>query len=207
MTIRKGHDWGSIARPMSFVPTVSSDGELRTVVESSRRNAAPIPTLGLIGGDLMRTLGGSGDVARLRSGEPVPHLPIDVVHVIADDSREAWFVAHLVARRGWWTGQLVAAMNAQYMGTWDVSPRGHPNDGLLDIVTVSAQMSVQQRWIARRRIAVGAHLPHPLISVRQCATTNIAFDRDTPLWLDGQRWGSARSLRLDVEPDSFVACV
>jgi hypothetical protein len=207
MTIRKGHDWGSIARPSSFLPVVSSDWELRSVVEAARRNAASIPTMGLIGGDLMRTVGGSGDVSRLRSGEAVPHLPIDVVHVVADDDREAWFVAHLVARRSWWHGQLVAAMNAQYIGTWDVSPRGHPNDGLLDIVTVSSKMTVQQRWMAHRRIAVGAHLPHPLISVQQRATTSIEFDRVTPLWLDGQRWGSARTVRLTVESDAFVACV
>ena len=207
MTIRKGQEWGSIAKPLNDVQTIASNHELRALIEAARGVGDAIPTVGLLGGDLMRTLGGSAEASRFCSGDPVPHLPVDVVHVVADHTREGWFVAHLLARHSWWHGQLLAAMNAQFLGKWDVSPRCHPNDGLVDIVTVAAEMRLQQRWMARSRAALGTHVPHPLITIKQCSSVTLEFERHTPLWLDGARWGSARHLQLVVEPDAFVACV
>ncbi len=207
MTIRKGQPWGSMAAPPRDLTTVASNNELRAVVQAARLANTEIPTIGLLGGDLMRTIGGTADSARLRSGELVPHLPIDVVRVRVDDSREGWFVAHLMARRSWWWGPVVAAMNAQFISHCDVAPRAHPNDGMVDVVTVSAEMGLQQRWMAKSRIRLGTHVPHPLISVNQRTSIAIDLTRTTTLWLDGERWGSGRHLQLDVEPDAFVACV
>ena len=207
MTIRKGHEWGSLAVAAAAMATVSSNAELRAMVEAARKNGSDIATVGLLGGDLMRTLGGSAQVSRFTSGEAVPHLPIDVVHVVADDAREGWFAAHLVARRTWWHGQLVAAMNAQFINTWDVAPRCHPNDGLVDLVTARSTMNLQQRWLARSRLPLGTHVPHPLITTRQVASVSLDLPSNTPLWLDGQRWGSARHVQITVEPDAFVAVV
>ncbi len=207
MTIRKGHEWGSVAVAPDSLLTVTSDAALRALIESSRRTGAEVPTVGLLGGDLMRTVGGSADVSRFHSGEPVPHLPIDVVHLVADESREAWFVAHLVARKSWWRGTITAAMNAQFIGTWDVAPRGHPNDGRVDVVEVSSNMTMQQRWMARSRVALGTHVPHPLIATTQRSEITIELARTTPLWIDGERWGSGRVLHLHVEPDALIVCV
>jgi hypothetical protein len=187
--------------------TATSDSELCSHVEQARRAGTHVPTIALLGGDLMRTIGGTADVARFQSGEALPHLPIDLVRVVADDTREAWFVAHLLARHSWWRGLVVAGMNAQFIGQWDVAPRSHPNDGLIDIVTVSPDMNIQQRWIAKSRVALGTHVPHPRISIAQHASATIELEGDTPLWLDGQRWGSARHLQFDVEPDALVVCV
>lgn len=207
MTIQKGQEWGSLVVASSTMVTVSSNAELRAIVEAARKNGSDIATVGLLGGDLMRTLGGSAQVSRFTTGGPVPHLPIDVVHVVADGSREGWFAAHLVARRSWWHGQVVAAMNAQFINMWDVAPRCHPNDGLVDLVTASASMNFQQRWLARSRIRLGTHVPHPLITTRQLSSVSLDLPSKTPLWLDGQRWGSARHVQLTVEPDAFVAVV
>ncbi len=207
MTIRKGHEWGNLAVAPESLMTVRSDADLRVVVETARRAGAEVPTVGLLGGDLMRTLGGSGDASRFHSGEPIPHLPIDVVHLVADDLRETWFVAHLVARRSWWRGAITAAMNAQFLGTWDVSPRCHPNDGRVDVVQVSPNMTMQQRWMARSRVSLGTHVPHPLITIEQRFEFVVDLARETPLRVDGQRWGSGRVLHLRVEPDAFVVCV
>jgi hypothetical protein len=207
VTIRKGEEWGTLAVPTGPVVTLSCDAALRELVIACRRDDAAIPTVGLAGGDLMRTLGGRGDASRFDGGEPIPHLPVDIVSVVADDARESLFVAHLVARRSWWRGVVTAAMNAQFHGQWDVAPRSHPNDGRVDVVIAGADLGVQQRWMARSRLKLGTHVPHPSISVRQHASVTIDLAPSTPVWLDGERWGSATRLALTVHPDALTVCV
>jgi len=182
------------------------------LIQASLAAESPIPTIGLLGGDLMQTLGGAGDEARFAGDQPIPHLPIDLVRVVADDERETVFVAHLVARHSWWRGQLTAVMNAQFLtvhnrAVWDVAPRSHPNDGRFDIVTASADLGVQQRWLARSRVRLGTHVPHPSIKVRQQSVATFDLPSVTPLWIDGRQWGSARRLSVTIEPDAFTVCV
>ena len=90
-------------------------------MESCRRAGQTLPTLGLLGGDLCRTLGGPGDEARLRSDDAMT-FQVDVGAALLD-GRLHWFVAHLIARRSWWRGRLVAVMNAEWLGAWDLGPR------------------------------------------------------------------------------------
>src|SRR5689334_25425957 len=114
MTIEKGRTWG---RPGPLPPDgeiVRSDGEARAIVERARRAGDPIPPLGLLGGDLCRTLGGAGDEERLRSPEATT-VPVDLGAVLID-GRLHWFVAHLVARKRWWRGHVFIAMNAEFIG-------------------------------------------------------------------------------------------
>jgi len=204
MTIHKGQQWGDLRVPPEDLVIADSDAELRHILDGD--DAWP-PVVGLSGGDLMRTVGGSGHLARFTSGQPLPHLPIDVVRVVADESRETLFVAHLVARRGWWRGEVWAAMNAEFFGTWDLVPRGHPNDGKIDIVTASADLSVRQRSMTRRRLKIGTHMPHPHISMTSRASATIQLAEATPLWLDGERWERAQRIDLTVVPDAITICV
>ncbi len=53
-------------------------------------------------------------------------------------------------------------MNAQWIGSWDVAPRSHPNDGLLD--RCEGDLSLDDRWKARGRLPSGTHVPHPGIA-------------------------------------------
>lgn len=203
MTIRRGEPWG---RPGPLPPqgvVVRSDAEARAVVTAARRAGAAIPPLGLLGGDLCRTLGGTGDEARLRSDRAV-QLPVDVGSVLVD-GRLHWFVAHLVARRSWWRGRVVAAMNAQYLGGWDVAPGGHPNDGRLDVL--DGDLPLGQRLLARNRLPTGTHVPHPQISQRRVEAVQVDLDRPTPVRLDGEHVGEARALSLRIEPDALVCVV
>ncbi|HEX8804716.1 MAG TPA: hypothetical protein VF743_10990, partial [Acidimicrobiales bacterium] len=133
--------------------------------------------------------------------------PVDLGSVLVD-GRQHWFVAHLVARTSWWWGRVVAAMNAELLGDWDVAPRAHPGDGLLDVLDVAASMTVGDRLRARRRLRTGAHVPHPAVRQSRVAAVQVDLDRPASVWLDGERVATgARRLSIRLEPDALVCVV
>jgi hypothetical protein len=203
MTIKKRQWWGEAGPLPPDGVMVHSDAEARAIVESARRARTDPPPLGLLGGDLCRTLGGRGDEGRIRSPEAM-RFPIDVCSVLVD-GRQHWFVAHLLARRSWWQGRLFAAMNAQWLGRWDLGPKSHPNDGLLDVT--DTDMALGDRLKARRRLATGTHVPHPAITTRRTKALQVDFARPLDIWLDGERVARASNLSIRVEPDSLLVVV
>lgn len=202
MPISKNSPYGEPGMLPGDGVVVHSDAEARAVLEQARAEGRPFPTLGLLGGDLCKTLGGDGDEARLRSADAV-RFPVDLGEVLLGGSLHL-FVAHVVARTRAW-GHVVAGMNAQFVGPWVVGPRAHPNDGLLDVY--QADLSWADRLKVRGRIRHGAHLPHPGIKERRTAAIQIDLDRRLPVYLDGQRVGEARNLALRVEPDALTVVV
>jgi hypothetical protein len=204
MVVERGAAWGEPGPLPADGVIVHGDAEAREIVERCRRAGEPVPPLGLLGGDLCRTLGGRGDEARLRSPEAT-RLPVDVGAVLLD-GRLHWFVAHLIARRGWWSGRIVAAMNAEYLGPWDVAPRSHPNDGRLD--TLDADLPFGDRLKARRRLATGSHVPHPGIRERRVDAAQFEFGEPMTIWLDGVRLdGAVRRMSVRVERDALTCVV
>jgi len=203
VTIEKHQLWGAPGPLPADGVEVRSDREARTVLEQARRVGSPLPTVGLLGGDLCRTVGGRGDASRLRSAEAMT-LPTDLGSVLVD-GRHHWFVAHLVVRRSWWQGRVVAVMNAEWIGCWDVAPKAHPNDGLLDVL--DGDLSIDDRLKARRRLPTGTHVPHPGIAQSRVAALQVELDRPTPVWLDGERVAVARTLSIRVERNAFRTVV
>ena len=65
MSVERGHDWGGIGSLPKDGIVVSSDAELRALVVEARRAGVDPPPVGLLGGDLCRTLGGRGDPVHL----------------------------------------------------------------------------------------------------------------------------------------------
>lgn len=203
MTIERGAAWGTRGRlPVDGV-VVHSDAEARAVVEAHRRDDRSPPTIGLAGGDLCRTLGGRGDEQRLRSNDAVT-FAVDVGAVLLD-GRLHWFVAHLVARRSWWRGRSVAVMNAQWLGDWDLGPKAHPGDGLLDIT--DAELPFADRLRARRRLPLGTHVPHPAITTARTAAWQTDLDPALDVFLDGDKVTRASHLSVRVEPDALHVVV
>lgn len=203
MTISKGSPYGE---PGASLPddgvVVGSDAEARMVLEACRREGRPYPVLGLVGGDLCRTLGGPGDEGRLRTGAAV-RFTVDLGQILVD-GRLHLFVSHAVARNRLWT-RAVVVMNAQWLGGWNLGPRAHPNDGLLDLY--EARLGVRDLLKVRARLPMGAHLPHPAIRERRGRALQVELDRPLPLHLDGSHVGEGRSLSLRCEPDALVVVV
>ena len=202
MTIRKGSAYGAPGALPDDGVVVRSDAEARAVLEAARREGRPYPALGLLGGDLCRTLGGRGDEARLRSPAAVA-FPVDL-GVVLVDGRLHLFVAHLVARSRLW-GRVVAAMNAQWWGRFNLGPRAHPGDGLLDVY--EADLAPAERLKVRARLHHGADRPHPGIAERRTAAAQVPLSRPLPVALDGTAVGTGRNLALRVEPDALTVVV
>jgi hypothetical protein len=207
VTIEKGRPWGGPAGEWAGRSRVEvrTDAEGRAAVERARRAGAEPPALVLLGGDLCRTVGGTGDAAHAAGPDAVA-LPCDLASVLLD-GRQFWFVAHLVARRSWWRGRVLAVMNAQFLGRYDVAPRGHPNDGRLDVVDVNASLGLFDRLEARRRLPQGTHVPHPSITTAPVAAVQAELDPPLRVWLDGVAMGEVRTISARVEPDAIVVIV
>jgi len=194
VTVRPGHDWGIAATPPPSAGRAAGDAALAAALGSDPQRAVV-----LCGGDLHRTLGLPGATAAgLR-------VPIDLMEVDADGATFR-AVAHVIARRpgrfGWWRGPVVAVMNAEFVGDWDVAPRAHPNDGKLDMVRVDPSMPLRQRWQAFRRLRTGGHLPHPSIAVSRGAEHTVDLDRPLALYVDGVERARVRSFTARVIPDA-----
>ena len=202
MTIRKGEPWGEPAVCPADLRVVSSDRDVRDWVIWHRTRDQPIRDLGVAGGDLARTCGG-GTGPHPTSAK----VTVDAMRVTLDDSDPTWGVAHIVARRQWLRDELAMVMNAQFYGAYDVAPRSHPNDGKVDVLRVDAEMSWRDRLHARTRARSGMHLPHRSLSMRATGEVDLDFDQPLVVWVDGVRCGTARRLRVTVEPDAFVAYV
>ncbi|HSH62177.1 MAG TPA: hypothetical protein VK988_21515 [Acidimicrobiales bacterium] len=208
MTVRKGQSWGRPGALPDGGVVVRSDADARGALEDARRRGGPYPPLGLLGGDLCHTLGGTGDEARLRSGDAVT-FTVDLGEALLD-GRLHFFVAHLVARTPSWRRAYVV-MNAQWYSTegwhrpWNLGPRAHPGDGLLDAYGV--RLAVGDLLRVRPRLHHGAHLPHPGIKERRAAAVQVELERPLPVCLDGMPVGRARSLSVRVEPDALTVVV
>lgn len=203
MTVDKGQPWGTAGPLPARGVVVHSDREARRVVTEARRANEPVPALGLLGGDLARTCGSSGREDRLH-GDQARRLPVDLGEVLVDGALQ-FFVAHLVARRSWWRGPVVAAMNAEFHGDWDVAPRAHPGDGRLELF--EADLSLGDRIKARTRLRTGTHVPHPGIRTRRVRSVQLDVPAGTKVWLDGECIGPARVLSIRVAPDALTVVV
>lgn len=191
MTIRKGAAWGEqVSRPDGLV-MVSSDAEIAVTVA----RGDPPPLLATAG-DVARSLGWPTDRPTMQ------RVPMDLL-AVAVDGVEHIAAAHVLARRSWWRGVVVAAMNVDQFGEWNVAPRGHPNDGRFDVIDVEPSMSVRDRLQARRRLPQGTHVPHPDIATASVTARAWTFARPTSVWIDGVAVGKCLELTVTIRPDAY----
>lgn len=197
MTIGWGSPWGTPGSRPPDAPVAASDHELAQLAAAAHHQGRAL-VAGVGAGDVLATLG-------IEPGRPPAaqhHYPFDLGFVRLDGAEPIPFVAHLVARRPGWRGELVTVMNVGWWGTWYLGPRAHPNDGLLDI-TVGA-LDLRQRLLARSRVTTGSHLPHPDLRVLRRARWDHGLGRSTPVMVDGRPVGRHQRLEVWVEPGCFT---
>lgn len=199
MTIRPGEEWGcDVPRPADL-RVVDSDADFVDAVEAS-----PARPVAVRGGDLARTLGNPN----IDSRSTLRQVAIDLVEVRLDDRADTVKAcAHVVARSpwmrgGWWRGDLLLVMNSEFLGTWDVAPRGHPNDGRVETFAVGADFGVRERAAARHRLPTAGHVPHPAVRTGSVRAASWRFDSPRVVFVDGRCVGRASTIEVTVVPDA-----
>lgn len=201
MGITKGEEFGE-PRPLpAGAPVVFDDSSLRALVLEHRARGQALPVVGLLGGDLCRTLGGRGDRTRL-SGTEARTFAVDL-GTARCDGRSTVFVAHLVIGRPLAGG--TAVLQAQWLDELDLGPRSHPADGRLDVT--SGHLRWRERREARRRARTGAHLPHPALDHRQMSELVVESERPRPVRIDGHPFGHHRRIEIGIEPEALRVVV
>ncbi|MEI7505187.1 MAG: hypothetical protein WCK23_00075 [Actinomycetes bacterium] len=201
MVIKNGQEWGSEAPAPQGLCIAASDSELSACIGEGHRNVV------VTGGDMWRTIGAQSRT--VVAGDSAMCLPIDIMKVelrLDDESIVSKIAVSTVVLRfpnmkgGWLRGSLIIVANAQFLGHWDVAPRGHPNDGRVEMTQVDKAMGLRQRLTARARLGTGSHLPHPLIQTK--SVKNFVWNDEGRsqqiLWIDRQLIGRVRSLSIEV---------
>ncbi len=192
MTIKKGETWGRPTDLTGDESVATTDAEIteRWKTDHSARVVVR-------GGDLLRSLGG-------RPSGATHEFPIDLLHV-QTDLGEFWAAAHVVARGRRWSGRFVVAMNSTHLGRWNLGPRAHPDDGIVDITDGSLRAA--DRWKAWRRAPSGSHVPHPRLEQVRVRRFTTRFAPPRILFVDGVERGRVGSLDITVHADEMTIVV
>lgn len=198
MTIRPGTEWGRSVAPPAQARAAEHDADVTRLL-----GEAPSEPVLVVGGDLARTLG-TPPPARTT----VLELPLDLVEVTTD-AGVTMACAHVIARSpwwrgGWWLGPTLAVMNAQFLGDWDLAPRGHPNDGRVEIIEGDPALTLRDRIAVRQRLPSGTFAPHPRIATRSVREASWQFSPPRAVWIDGVAHGTSGRLAVRVVPDAAI---
>lgn len=210
--MRRGEEWGSAAAGPADVEVAGADPDLARALSG----AAPGALIRFTpdgGSELARALGLSGpgtgrtavplDALRVSGGRwavngvviGVPpdrlrswHRPVPVTVTVDGESFSA-------------RATTVVVMNGQFWRTADLSPRGHPGDGVAEVQVYAVPAG--QRRAMRSRLTQGAHLPHPGITVRRGRSVTVSAGRPLPLEVDGGPAGRAETVAVEIVPGAY----
>ena len=180
---------------------VSSD---RALAELASRPDAP-GVIGLVGGDLHRTLGGPHRTAEDLRRDGGTLLVIDLgearLHRRDGTTDRLGFAAHVVARTGRGPilfGHTFIAMNSAFVGPDNLGPRAHPGDGALDLLEGRLR---GWDWLrSRRRRRSGTHVPHPGLHQQRAKQVARDLAKGARVEVDGVDAGVAIGIEVAVLP-------
>ena len=205
MTIRKGEPWGIEVVAPSSLTLLKDDRQLASMEKSS---------VGvLMAGDIHQALGSPRPV---QPGALCTQLEIDAMFVeiqtaafddvsqLAGSSVEiGTFRASFIHRN-----RYVCITNGGLIHGRNLAPRAHPNDGVLDSVTMTRSMTFRDRLSAQKKALTGTHLPHPEIHVsRGESFSYMRTNRSEHLSIDGHKVTDWVSVRVTVQPDYWKIVV
>ncbi|MBJ7504812.1 MAG: hypothetical protein JHC86_03390 [Ilumatobacteraceae bacterium] len=198
MTIEKGVPWGSTSQTPADVVVVPDEATAAQAVSRGEQCVV------LQSGDLIRALGGRAAITPQR-GSACRLLPCDVLRITLDDTTQITAVSSIVV--GSWRHPRWWVTSGGFLGALNVAPRAHPNDGLADALTFGDGLVLRQLVAIRRRMKLGDHLPHPLLTMQRAGEVQWQHAQPATVTIDGQRMGRVRSVRVVVQPDAFSLCV
>jgi hypothetical protein len=218
VTVRPGQDWGSAAEGAPDLVVAGGDAELAAALAGGPDDPlvrfSPSPA-----SDLARAVGlaSSGPASAKGAAVAVPMdvlcldgggVAVNAVVVGTAPDRLRWWhrrraVSVEIDGRTAFTGRAstVAVLNGQYLRGADVSPRGHPGDGVVEVQVYA--LAPAQRSGLGRRLGTGSHLPHPEITVRRGRKVAIRLPRPASLEVDGCPAGRAASVDVEVRPRAY----
>ncbi len=192
--ITRGEQWG--------VPTTRTHGDVIVNGDRELASSATNNRVILSGGDIARSL---GDPQAPAIGASCTEVPIDALRVmitLSNGSTITQIAASHVLIGYWLRGRLICVSNGGFIGTKNVSPRAHPNDGLFDVMTLHSSMGIQQRFRARQKSILGTHTPHPLVETTRARIIEFAStSRSENLCVDGCRIRLWTSIQIEIVPD------
>ena len=205
MTIRKGEQWGiEIVAPSSLV-LLKDDHDLSSMEKSD---------IGvLMAGDIHQALGSPMPV---QPGALCTQLDIDAMFVeiqnagFDDVSQLASSCVEIGTFRPSFIhrNRYVCITNGGLVHGRNLAPRAHPNDGVLDSVTMTSSMTFRDRLSAQKKSLTGTHLPHPEIHVsRGESFSYIRTNKSEQLSIDGHRVSDWLSVRVTIQPDYWKIVV
>jgi diacylglycerol kinase family enzyme len=92
-------------------------------------------------------------------------------------------------------------MNGQYLRGFDLSPRGHPGDGVAEAQLYALPPGARRAM--RTRLTTGAHLPHPAITIRRARSVLVRALRPAVFEVDGAPAGEVTRLEITIRPAAY----
>ena len=217
--IRPGQPWGTDASGPPDFEVSGGDPMLAAVLE--RGLADPLVRFAAAGdSDLARAIGLVPGAATTGLA-----LPLDALAVLTGDEAEPLVAVNSVVvgvapdrLRSWHrppglTVELdgtpieaaaatsLVIMNGQYLRGLDLSPRGHPGDGVAEAQLYALPPGTRRAM--RRRLGTSAHLPHPAITIRRVHQVVVRTARPVPLEVDGEHCGQVVGLQITLRPSAY----
>ena len=198
MNIEKGRSWGSLSPLPPEGVIIKTNKELLEKVNDCKRQGIDLPTFGLLGGDLWRTLGGRRTEERLYGGEATT-LDIDLGCALLD-GKIFWFCAHMFIGSKL-KGKKIFISNVAHYGKTNPAPKAHPSDGKFDMLEV--KLSPFQTFKAIKRISAGTHIPHPGIKYKQVSSEQFSFGKKLSIEIDGKNIGKFSTVSIRIENEAL----
>jgi len=198
MNIEKGRSWGSLSPLPPEGVIIKTNKELLEKVNDCKRQGIDLPTFGLLGGDLWRTLGGRRAEERLYGGEATT-LDIDLGCALLD-GKIFWFCAHMFIGSKL-KGEKIFISNVAHYGKTNPAPKAHPGDGKFDMLEV--KLSPFQTFKAVKRVSAGTHIPHPGIKYRQVSSEQFSFGKKLSIGIDGKNIGKFSTVSIRIENEAL----
>ena len=198
MNIEKGRSWGSLSPLPPEGVIIKTNKELLEKVNDCKRQGIDLPTFGLLGGDLWRTLGGRRAEERLYSGEATT-LDIDLGCALLD-GKIFWFCAHMFIGSKL-KGEKIFISNVAHYGKMNPAPKAHPGDGKFDMLEV--KLSPFETFKAVKRVSAGTHIPHPGIKYKQVSSEQFSFGKKLSIEIDGKNIGKFSTVSIRIENEAL----